>query len=1135
MYRLGLVMAFLLLWVSRPVVAQTADTPDASPYLERGPRFLLASASAPKLVDVRKTKVLRQRISLDLQDVPLAEALRDVSRKSGMRLAFSDAVVPPQHTVQFRADNITVAAALTELLIDTGVDILFSRDGGGVLVRRQFQLAVIRGTVTDSAGEALPGAMVSIPGTSHRAETSETGQYVLSDVSPGTVVIRAQSIGYVPQERRVAVEPDAQLTVNFVMARGIAQLEEVVSVGYGSKLRGELSTSVSSVSAAEIANQPIASIDGALQGKAAGVQVTQNAGNPGNGMSMRIRGTASVSAGSDPLYVVDGVPIVAGDISQLGLGGQTPAAISGLSPDDIDRVDVLKDAAATAIYGSRGSNGVVLITTKRGVEGKPTVTFNSYVGTQSASKRLDLLNSTQYLEIFRESALNDGYDLADLDPNYFGEVGVADSLDTDWQSAILRSAPVSSAELAVSGGDDRLRYRVAGTWFDQVGIVTPSGYRRVGGRLNLDFNPARRLSLSTSLTVTSDHNDRVEGDGDLEGIVTNAIGESPLSPIRLSNGDFAGPDDDLVYVNPVALAALNPVNARSTNILGSVEARLRITPSLQYTSRLGVDLVDLKEDQFLSRRVNGSEGAGLGGSAKKGFSSSDRYVIDNFLTLAPDLGGRHELEATAGGSLELTRSELNFVRGDGFSSDELTQVDNAAVISAGNGTNSRNNLISFFARGSYTLDRKYTFGASVRTDGSSRFGVNDRWGFFPSVSAAWLLSEEPFLKGGFFDFLKVRASYGLTGNQAISDFPYQGLIGSANYGDNPGNAPSNLANPDLKWETTKQFDAGVDLAFAHQRVSVTADYYEKRTNDLLLERPISGTSGFTTVFDNVGSVFNKGWELALTTVNIDSRKADGFRWTTTLNLAANRNRVTALFEDQPFNSGERDINRVQVGQPLGAFQALNFLGVDPATGNAIFQDVNGDGEITADDEIIVGSPWPDFTGGLTSTFTYKGFDLTGFLVFSVGNDIFNAMRIFADNGACSFDNQFSNTLRRWKKPGDITDVPRASFDCASGASDISSRYIEDGSYGRLQDLTLGYTLPDRVSGRLGFASARIYGSVRNLFTITDYSGYSPDVNSNGANNVDSGSLATSSQVGLGTDFYAYPQARTWTFGVQASW
>jgi len=1116
MRHLGMLIAVLALVAARPAAAQ-----DDGEYVERGPRFLLASAKAPVRVDTRRTPVLRQRISLDLQGVPLGAALRDVSRQSGVRLAFSDAVLPPGRTVEFRADNITVAAALTELLIDAEVDVLFSRDGAGVLVRRQFTVATIRGTVTDSAGTPLEGASVSVVGTSIRAETNSNGQYTLPEVPPGSALLRAQLIGYRPTERTVTVGAEADLTVDFVLAAGVTELEEIVSVGYGTRQRAELSTAVSSVNSEELQSQPIASVDAALQGKAPGVQVVQNAGNPGNAVSVRVRGSASVSASNDPLYVIDGVPMISSDISQLDAGGQGIAAISGLSLDEVESVDILKDAAAAAIYGSRGSNGVVLITTKRGAAGRTNVTFNSYVGTQSAARRLDLMNSREYLEFFNESASNDGYG-----EDYYGQIGVADSVSSDWQDAVLRSAPVSNAELAVSGGDQRLQYRVSGTWFNQDGIVRASGYRRVGGRVNLDFNPTGTLSLRTGLAVSADRNDRVENDGSGVGIITNAVGEAPLVPVQLPSGDFTGLDDGLEYPNPAALQAFNSIGAKSTNILGNVEARVRVTPSFLLTGRFGLDMVNLREEQFESRKVSGTYASSANGVAKSGYSDANRYLMESFATLLPNLGTRHELEVTAGGSLELNRGELNFVRGEGFSSDEFQQVRNATIITEFDGTESENNLVSFFTRADYTLDRKYTFGGSLRTDGSSRFGPNDRWGVFPAVSASWLLSEEPWIQGGFFEFLKLRTSLGLTGNQAISDYPFQGLVTSANYGDTPGIAPDNLPNPDLKWETTAQFNVGMDMAFLSGRVSLSADWYQKKTRDLLLARPITATSGYTSVFDNVGNVINRGLELGLTTVNVDSRQSEGFRWTTTLNLAMNRNKVTALFNDQPFSDGIRSLNRVQVGQPIGAFYTLQFLGVDPATGDAIYKDMNADGSINSEDFTIVGSPHPNYTGGFTSTFTWKGFDLTGFLTFSQGNKVFNAMRIFSDAGGWYLDNQFRDALDRWQQPGDVTDTPRASYDGLSGAAEISSRYMEDGSYWRLQDLVLGYRLPEQWAGSLGFASARFYGSVRNLFTITDYSGYSPDVNSNGQ---------FESDVGLGTDFYAYPQARTFTFGVQASW
>lgn len=984
------------------------------------------------------------------------------------------------------------------------------------------QTAIIRGTVTDSATRTpLQGASITIPGTPLRAATDAGGQYVIRSVPAGQVLVRVQMIGSSPVERSITVDAGADLVVDFALVARVRELEEIVAVGYGTEQRGELTTAVSSVSGADIANQPVASLDAALQGKAAGVQVTQNAGNPGNDISVRIRGTASISAGSQPLYVVDGVPIVSTDISQLDAGGQGITALGGISPDDIESIDVLKDAAATAIYGSRGSNGVVMITTKRGLAGRTTVTFNTYVGTQSASKRLDMMSSAEYLAFKNQAAENDGYGA-----DYFGTPGVADALNTDWQSAVFRHAPVGNAELAVTGGDARLRYRVSGNWFGQDGIVIGSAFRRFGGRANLDFNPNGRLSLSTSLAVSGEKTDRIFNDGSEKGIVTNAIANNPGAPVRRDDGTFASDTDGLIYPNPVALATLNSFKARTTRIIGNAAVKFRPIDAVVLTSRVGIDLLNLREDQFESGRVENTYAFDARGVAKSGYSTGDRYVFDNFVTLTPRLGERHGLTATAGASIELNRGELNFIRGEGFSNDAFTQVRNATTLIEGDATNTENNLVSFFTRANYSLAGKYLFGASIRTDGSSKFGPSNRWGVFPSGSAAWVMSEESFLRGSrALSFAKLRASYGLTGNQPTTDFPFQGLSATSNYGAESGLIPSTLPNPNLKWERTAQLDVGADLAFGTGRVTLTADYYRKKTRDLLLDRPVSGTSGFTSVFDNVGNVENNGIELSLTTAILEAHGPNGFGWTTTLNVARNRNKVTALFNDEPFTGGERSINRVEVGQPIGMFYTLKFLGVDPATGDAIYDDLDGDGSITSADRQIVGNPHPDFTGGFASTFTYKGFDLTAFLTFSKGNDVFNAMRLFSGATGYYSDNEFRDQLARWQNPGDITNVPRASYDGTSGAQEISSRFIEDGSYLRMQDLTLGFRFPDRLAGSLGFRSARLYGSVRNLFTISNYTGYSPDVNSNGA-------LAN---VGLGTDFYAYPQARTFTFGVQAAW
>ncbi|HST61022.1 MAG TPA: TonB-dependent receptor [Longimicrobium sp.] len=979
----------------------------------------------------------------------------------------------------------------------------------------------VRGRVTEQAGgRPLPGARVTVAGTARGVVTGADGAYLLPGVPAGTRMLRVELLGYSPVERAVTVAPGQTANADFALGEAAIALDELVVVGYGTARRGELTAAVSSVQGAEIANQPVAGLDAALQGRVAGVQVVQNAGNPGNAPTVRIRGAASISASNQPLYVVDGVPLISEDYSQLGMGGQGISGVTGLSPEDIESIDVLKDAAATAIYGSRGSNGVVVVTTRRGRSGRPTATFSASAGTQTAARRLDLLNATEYLEFFNESATNDGYE-----EDYYGVIGVDDRVNTDWQDEVLRSAPVQNYELGLSGGDERVRYYVAGTWFDQEGIVIGSSYDRAGARANLDLAPTDRLGVALSLGLAREHTYRIENDGSTQGIITNVVGNAPLIAVRREDGEFTGTADGLEYPNSVALGSLNDAQARTWRALGNVEGRYRLLDALTWTSRVGFDVLNLRESQYESPRVGGTYAASNGGVAKSGTTQGARYALDNFATWDQLLGGHHDVALTVGSSVELNRGELNFIRGEKLGNDQLRQVRNAAVIVDADATSFENNLVSFFSRGAYTFDDRFTLGASVRYDGSSRFGENNRWGLFPAVSAAWSLANERFMQGvEFVDDLKLRASYGITGNQAISNYPFQGLVGSANYGDLPGLAPSNLSNPDLKWESTRQLDVGVDLLVLNERVGLTVDYYTKDTRDLLLDRPITSTSGFTSVFANVGSMRNRGWEVALRTLNLVPANDRGLRWTTELNFAANRNEVTGLFNDEPFSTGERSINRVAVGEPIGAFYTVKFLGVDPETGDAIYEDLDENNRIGTADRQIVGSPHPDWTGGLGNTLELAGFDLRAFLQVSQGAEVFNAMRLFSDAGGWYLDNQFGHVMDRWRQPGDETDVPRASYDGLSGARTISSRFIEDGSYVRLQEVTLGYRLPASLARRAGMDGARLFVSGHNLHTWTDYRGYSPDVNSNGVSNA-----------ALGTDFYAYPVARTLTVGIRGTW
>jgi TonB-linked SusC/RagA family outer membrane protein len=990
--------------------------------------------------------------------------------------------------------------------------------------------ATVRGTVTDSTSrQPVQGAQIIVVGQTARAISGENGQYTLRNVDPGSITIRSQIIGFAPTEQRATVAAGQDNVVDLVLSRRAVQLSEVVvSVGYGTETRRNVSNAVTNVQAAEIMNAPLAGVDAALQGKAPGLQVVQNSGNPGVGITVRVRGAASLSASNQPLYVIDGVPMVREDFSQLDVGGQDVTSVTGVSPDEIESVDVLKDAAAAAIYGSRGSNGVVMITTKRGRAGRPRFSFNAYTGTQEAVKTMPMVNAKEYVEYMNEARTNDG-----REPRF--TPGVDDTINTDWQNSVLRTAPVNDVFLSIDGGSDRVRYLIGGSYFNQKGIVIGSGYDRQTGRANVDFNATDRLSFRTSISLSREDHDRIENDNTIEGVFANAIANQPIFPVQQPDGRYTSPDDQignpaqgLGYVNPVAVGKFSSVESRVLRALGNVEGTFAFTDHLQLTSRAGLDVLNVRDLRWNSPLVAGSYAAGAGGQAQQGNNTANRYVLESFLGYNRGIG-QAQLSLTGGASVEYNESELDFIQGEGFASNEFRYVGTAGRVAAYDGDKTGNNLVSVFSRANLTFRDRYLLTASLRTDGSSRFGENNRYGVFPAVSLGWILTEESFMPQlpGLSEF-KLRASYGETGNQGIpdDDFASLGRFGKANYADEPGLGPSALENPDLRWETTREFDAGFDLSFFSGRVALIGDYYVKKTDDLLVERPISRTSGFEDIWDNVGNIENRGFELGLNTINIEPRFEDGFRWTSDFNIAWNRNRVTELFGDQPFNSGIDGINRIQEGQPLGAFQTLKFLGVDPQTGDALYEDADGDGTAgNSGDRVIVGSPHPKYFGGFNNVLSWRGFDLRAFLQFTQGHQVFNGIRQFADDGGLNRDNKFQDVMRRWRQPGDITDQPRASSRCESNGCLTSSRMIEDGSYVRLQDVTLGYTLPTSMARGARFQNVRLFVSGRNLQTWTDYSGFNPEANSNGS----------SANTSLGNEFYSYPLARTIMFGVTGAW
>jgi TonB-linked SusC/RagA family outer membrane protein len=983
--------------------------------------------------------------------------------------------------------------------------------------------ATVQGTITDSATRRpIPGVQVVIAGSARGAITDDAGRYSIRAVQAGPLTLRAQRLGFAATERRVNITAGETVNVDFTLHPVATVLSEVVVTGYGTTSRAQVTSAVAQVAAEAIVNTPVAGIDAALQGKAPGVQVVQNAGNPGNGITVRVRGSSSLSASNQPLYVIDGVPMIREDFSQLGFGGQDLTAVTGISPDEIESIDILKDASAAAIYGSRGSNGVIQITTKRGRSGRTRFSFNAYTGQQKVIRKIELMNAAEYIEFMNEAATNAGF-APEFDPaDYAG-------IDSDWQGAVLRTAPVSDLNLAVNGGSDRLTYMLSGSYFDQTGTVIGSSFDRANGRFNVDFNATNRLTFRSSLGVSREHWFRTINDNTIIGPSANAIATPAIYPIRRADGSFTTSDEGLPYANPVALGLYWRSPSFAHRFLGNVEGNYDVTDRLRITGRVGGDVYNFTERRWESPLAPDTYAAGAHGVAQQGTNLATRYLTEGYATFEPLRLTGQQLTLTAGSSFEWNHSELTFVQGEGFGSNAFQYPGAAGKSTAYDGSATGHNLVSFFGRANYSFADRYLASASLRADGSSRFGQNNRYGLFPSASLAWVLSSEPMLAGmKRFADLKLRASYGVTGNQDIgntNNFAFLGTFAKANFAGDPGIGPSNFRNPDLKWETTKETDVGFDLSFLGGRIGLIGDWYSKKTSDLLVRRPVSGTSGFTTVWTNVGNIENTGIEFQLSATPFQAHSSGDFDWRADFNISHNKNKVTELYGHQPFNSGIDGINRVQEGEPLGAFYTVRFLRVDPQTGDAVFDDINGDGDINSDDRVIVGSPHPKYWGGLRNQFAWRGVDLNLFFEFSQGSKIYNGIRSFADDGGYYYDQKIKHALRRWRQPGDVTDVPRADYNGESGGLIVSDRFVEDGSYVRFQELTLGYRLPQRFAGAANLSDARIYLSGRNLKVWSDFLGYDPDVNSNGSG----------SNTSLGTEFYSYPRARTISIGVSGTW
>ncbi len=1043
----------------------------------------------------------------------------------------------------------------------------------------------VSGTVTDAeSGLTLPGVNVVVKGTATGTATDGDGRYALSAPS-GRDTLLFTFVGYVLQEVPIA----GRSRIDVVMAPDVRLLEDVVVVGYGTQQRALVTGSIGSITAEKLEEIPITSFEGGLQGQIPGVTVQQPTGEPGATPTVRVRGVGSITAGNEPLYVIDGFPMtrdvaIQGGNNQQSAAFQPPPAnpLAALNPADIASIEVLKDAASAAIYGSRGSNGVVLITTKKGrADRRPVIRYDSYIGVQRVANEPDLMDARELIAYTQDSRNNNylqKYDplnpaSANYNPQYDPETNVGrpddanvlmpesfvdwDGTDTDWLDLVLRSAPMVSSNLSVAGGAGNTTYYLSGGYLNQEGIIERSGFSRYTGRLNVASAPYKWLNVGANLTTAYTSQDRLPANapyfGSPPGIIYSALVHSPTVKPYNADGTI-NQRDNQGYLGGGTTSASNPLaiieaideTLDSHRSIGTVYGEVELPYNLRFRTTFGADLVDYTRSYYQASTLLFRTNVVGDPRAQATSSRSFNWVLENTLSYDKTFAGEHALSAIVGYTAQKEKLDYRTVLAQNFPDDEVRTVSGGQV-TGGTSTREAWSLTSALARLSYSLKERYLFSASIRSDRSSRFGQNNQTGYFPSVSVGWRVAEEPFWSLDAVNEFKLRASFGVTGNFLIPNYGSIALLDQGNYivdnGVVSGVVPVTLGNEDLTWETTRQFDVGADVALLNDRVYFTAEYYNATTSDLLLNVNVPSALGFTSALTNIGEVRNTGFEFSITSRTIDTRR---FSWTTDFNIAANKNEVLALGDnDAPIlasgGAGIRHITRV--GDAIGSYYGWVVEGIyqteaeiaaaprdalapDAQPGDFRYKDLNGDGVINAADRTVTGNYFPEYTFGLTNTFRYRGLDLSAFVQGVQGNEILNLTSRHLKNGEANF-NSYGILRDRWISPDQPGDgnTPRADrqSDLHGNNNRESSYQVEDGSYIRLRTVTLGYTLDGtRLGGTLRgrFQSARVYVTGTNLFTITDYLGFNPEVNNQ-----------SQSSLTPGEDYGAYPLATTWTVGL----
>jgi TonB-dependent starch-binding outer membrane protein SusC len=978
----------------------------------------------------------------------------------------------------------------------------------------------VSGTVTSKQGEPIPGVNVIVKGTAQGTTTDPTGKFVLG-ISQPDPVLTFSFIGFANQE----VSVGNKTVIDVVLEEDVLSLEEIIVVGYGTVKKSDLTGSVSSIKSDAYRDMPITSVEQGLQARAAGVQVTQSSSAPGGGLSVRVRGANSLVSGSEPLYVIDGLPIYP-DNGSFGTGGdrQAKSALSSLNPNDIESIEVLKDASATSIYGSRGSNGVVLITTKRGKEGQMNINLESTYSSQAIARNIDVLSGSDYGRYLNKLDVSQGGA-----PRYTDQQIASFGKGTNWMDEISRTGSIWNNQLTISGGNANAKYAVMGNYLNNEGVIINTNFKRYSLRLNLDnglFNGKATLSNSWNFSRTLGNNVPTDRGGP-GGIIITALGLDPTVPVYNSVGGYNYPlYDGRFTINPVAEAKEGVDKDATNRFFGTSALSISIFKDLKFRTSLGLDILNATRNTFYNSKTR------LGRQYGNELQRFDRNLVnilnENILTYSKSLTGGHNIEALIGYTFQNETNSSAYQSVRGIDSDDFKSVNfqNGTLPQIGSSSRVDWALESFLGRVTYNFNDRYLLTLTARRDGSSKFGENNKWATFPSAAFGWRAVNEKFFESAglsniFSDF-KVRASYGITGNSQIPAYQSTSDLSPRYYVFNgvlvSGYAATRLSNPDLKWEQTKMFNAGLDMSFLNNRLGVTLDYFNNRTTDLLLYISIPQSTGFGSLLKNTGSLSNKGFEM---TVDAKPIAKGDVTWDINANVSILRNKIEDLGGSAPFfassTSGHLGVNGswVESGNPIGVWRGLNFLNVGP-TGNPVYEDKNNDGSFTADDYSIIGNPNPKFTWGLNSTLRYKGFDLAIFFRGVQGNDVRNLQQSEIGDGAQKI-NQISNILTDSWTP----ENPNAPRPAAVATRDFasyrrSSFFIQDGSFTRLQNLSLGYKIPVGKFVR----SARVYVSAQNLFIITDYKGFDPEVNNQGQSNLN-----------RGDDYDAYPRARTFTVGL----